>query len=66
MEFKQNLIKIKFPYINTFNHEGPSVIRAMRYITVGVFQHLDITYNFYIDKGIEYTQSILRGMEHKK
>ena len=37
---KQNLVKRKFPYIDTFNHEVPVVISAMRDLTVGVFDHL--------------------------
>ena len=39
---KQNLVKRKFNYINTFDHEKPAVISAMRDQTVGVFEHLDI------------------------
>ena len=26
---KQNLIKRKFPYINAFNQEGPTIVNAM-------------------------------------
>ena len=40
METKQNLMKMKSPYINTFDHKGPAVISAMCDITVGVFEHL--------------------------
>ena len=36
----QNLIKIGCPYINMFDHEGPTVIRVIRDLTVGVFKHL--------------------------
>ena len=42
-------------------HEGPTVIRAMRDITVGVFEHIEITYNMDVDKIIEYMECILRG-----
>ena len=40
---KQNLVKRKFPYIDTFDHEGPAVVSAMRELDVGVFEHLEIT-----------------------
>ena len=38
-----------------FDHEGPTVVSAMRDLTVGVFEHLDI--NFYKDmkKRVAYT-----------
>ena len=36
----QNLIKSKFQHINMFNHEGSDVIRIMRNLTVGYFEHL--------------------------
>ena len=34
--YKQNLAKIKFPYIDMFDHEGPLVIHSIRDLTVGV------------------------------
>ena len=37
---KQNLVKRKFHYIDTFNHEGPIFISAIRDLTVRVFDHL--------------------------
>ena len=40
---KQNLVKSKFPFIDMFNHEGPSVFNAMRDQPRRVFDHLDIT-----------------------
>ena len=43
MASKQNLMKRKFPYIDTFDHNGPVVIGAMHNLTVGVFEHLKIT-----------------------
>ena len=39
---KQNLVKRKFPYIDTFDHEGPTVVGALYDLTVGVFEHLEI------------------------
>ena len=56
----QNLVKRQFPYINTFDHEGPVVISAMRNLTVGVFEHLKITSPMYVEKSLSYTQRILR------
>ena len=41
--FKQNLVKRKFPYINTLDSEVPAVVSVMRDLTVGVSEHLDIT-----------------------
>ena len=41
---KQNFVKREFPYIDTFDHEGPVVISAMRDLTIGVFEHLKITF----------------------
>ena len=40
--YKQNLVKTKFPYIDTFDHEGPTVVGALYDLTVGVFEHLEI------------------------
>ena len=37
---KQNLIKSQLSYIDTFYHEGPAMIHAMRNITVRLFEHL--------------------------
>ena len=37
---KQNIVKRQFPYINTFDHEGPVVINTMCALTVGMFEHL--------------------------
>ena len=31
---KQNLVKRNFPYINTFDHEGPALVSAMRDLIV--------------------------------
>ena len=40
---KQNLAKMKFPFIDMFDHTGPYVVHAMRGLIVGVFEHLEIT-----------------------
>ena len=37
---KKNIVKRKFPYIDTFENQGPSVVRAMKNIAVRVFEHL--------------------------
>ena len=58
---KQNLVKMQFPYIDTFDHEGPVVINAMRNLTVGVFEHPEIILPTDVDKRLAYTQCILRG-----
>ena len=34
---KQNIIKIKFPYIYVFGHQGLAVVRAMQYLIVRLF-----------------------------
>ena len=39
-ESKKNNFKGKFLYIDKFDHEGTTVISAMQYLTVGVFDHL--------------------------
>ena len=61
MASKQNLVNKKFPYIDTFDHEGPAVISAMHDLTFGVFEHLEITSLMYVEKRISYMQLILRG-----
>ena len=53
---KKNLIKRKFLYIDTFKHEGPTVIRTMRNISVRVFEHPEIASGMYVGKGLN-TQS---------
>ena len=37
---KQNLVKRKFPYINTFYHEVTSVVNVIRDLTIIVCEHL--------------------------
>ena len=58
---KKNLVKRNFPYIYTFDHEGPVVTSAMHKLTIGVFENLKITSPMDVDKRLAYTQSILRG-----
>ena len=48
------------------DHEEPVVINAMRNLTVGVFEHLEIISPTDVDKGLAYTQRILRGSALKK
>ena len=57
MVTKQNLVKSKFPFINTFNHTVPAVVRAMCYLTVS---YMDV------DQMIGYTQKTFRGSTVKK
>ena len=63
---KKNLVNRKFPYINTFDHECPTVVSAMRDLTAGVFEHLDINSPMDVDKMVAYTQRILKGCDPKK
>ena len=44
-----------------FDHEVPVVISAMRDLTVGVFEHLEITSTMDVGKRLAYTQRILIG-----
>ena len=61
----QKLIKMKLPYINTFDHEGPAVVNVMRDLTSGVFENLDIPYPIEVYQRVAYKQRILRGAAHK-
>ena len=63
---KKNLVKRKFSYINTFNHEGPAVVSAMHKLNIGVFEHLYITSPMYMDQRVANMQSIMRGDSLKK
>ena len=40
---KQNLVKRKLPYIDTFDDEEPIVVNTRCDLTSGVFDHLEIT-----------------------
>ena len=66
MVYKQNLVNRKFPYIGTFDHEGPIVVSVMCNITVGVFENLDITITIDVYQRVAYTQRILKGSALKK
>ena len=57
---KQNLAKMKFPFIDMFDHTGPGVVRALRGLLVGVFEHLEITSPMIFYQSIAYTHRILR------
>ena len=37
-----------------FDHEVPAMFESMRDLTVGVFEHLDITGKIYLDIRIKY------------
>ena len=57
-QLRKTLQKI-FPCINTFYREGTTMVNAMRDLTVGIFEHIEIIFMFDIDQSIEYTQRIL-------
>ena len=58
--YKQDFGKREFPYIDTFNHEGPTVVNAMRVLTRGVLEHLDIISPMEVVERVAYSQRILR------
>ena len=66
MATKQNLVKRKFPYIDTFDHTGPAVVRTMCDLTSGLFGRLYITTFLDVDKRVNDMQHHLRRMAHKK
>ena len=43
-----------------FDHEGPAVVSAMRNLTAGVFEHLEINSPMDVDNILSYMQRILR------
>ena len=57
---KQNLVKRNFPYINTFDHEGPALVSAMRDLIFWVIENLEITSPMDVNQGVAYMQRILR------
>ena len=63
---KQNLVKGIFPYIYTFDHEGPAVVSAMRDLTSGFSEQIQITSPMEVEKMIAYTQRILAVAALKK
>ena len=60
MASKKNLVKGQFPYIDMFDHERPLVINAIRDLTIGLFDHLEIILPANVDKRLAYTYRILR------
>ena len=66
MVSKKKLFESKFPYIDTFNHEGPVVVSTILDLTSGVFDHLQIMSPMDVDQRVAYTQSIMRGALLKK
>ena len=54
-------MKSQFLYFDTLDHKVPVVISAVCVLTVGVFEHLNITSPMDVEKRIAYTQCILRG-----
>ena len=57
---------LSFPYINTFDHEGPVVVSVMQDLTIGVFELLEINFSMDVDQRVAYTEHILRGAELNK
>ena len=49
-----------------FDHEGHTVVSAMRALPSGVFLHLDTTSTMEVEQRVAYTQQILREAELKK
>ena len=66
MASKQNLVKRNFPYIDSFDHEGPAVVSVVRGLTSVVFEHREITSPMNVYQSIAYMQRILRGVALKK
>ena len=66
MVSKKKLVKRKFPYIDTLDHEGPTVVRTMRDPTSGVFEHLEINFPMEVDQRVAYMRRILRRVALNK
>ena len=49
----QNLVKIKSPHINTFGYNKLTIFNAMRDLTIGVCEHLDITAKMDVDQKVK-------------
>ena len=58
---KKNLVKKKFPFIDTFNNTGLTVVRVMHDLTVRLFEHQETTSPTDSDQRIAYTEWIIRG-----
>ena len=59
MATKRKLINRKFPHINTFDHEVPTVVNAMHDLTIVIFEHLYITSDTDVDQREKFTERIL-------
>ena len=57
---------MKFPYIDMFEHTGPSLVRAIRDLVSGVFEQLEIASPLNFDKRVDYMQRLLRGLFLKR
>ena len=60
-QLRKTIVRKKLPPINTFNNQGPTVVNLMRDLTVGIFEHLDITAKTDVDKSVKYIYLILSG-----
>ena len=49
---KQNFITRKFPYIDTFDHEGPAVLIAIYDLNSEVFENIELTSPMKCTKGL--------------
>ena len=49
-----------------FDHEGPAVVSAMRNLTSGLFEHIEITSPMEVDQRVAYTQRIQIGVALNK
>ena len=63
---KVNLITKATPVINSLDNNGQSNIPAMQDLSMGIFEHLDITYWSCVDARLRYTESILKVAAHPK
>ena len=67
---KKYLVKRKLPYTNTFNHEGPALVSAMRNLNFGVFEHIDcpklecriLIHSWMKTRGITVIGTVILGM----
>ena len=62
----RKIFRSKFPRINTFNHERPTMVNAMCDLTVRLFDHMDIMVKIVLDIRIDYTEYILTVPEMEK
>ena len=56
-----HLVKSKLLWIDVFNYEGFAVINVRPDLTVGVIEHIYITYKIDLYPWIKYTELILRN-----